>query len=347
MRNKRTLCVYTFSHFCVDFSCFFALFSWFSSGSHPEQTVALGFLVYNIIAFGFQPVIGFLCDEHGNIPFGALGCLLLASGLLFLQTPVMAVCIMALGNACFHIEGGIDSLRYADGKMARSGVFVSTGALGVAFGTLAGKSGGLSAYYVIALLIVCMTLIFVFCRKKEEPGITRSTFYIARPELSFGAVVILSSVSIMIRSYAGVILPLAWKTTTFFFMLPAVGAFIGKASGGYLADRVGAKKIGVTSLLSAAVILTFGHTTPELYLMGIILFNMSMPITLCAVASCLPRNPGLAFGVTTLALLCGNVPTFFYPPPVYSAVFFMLAVISVMCLNYILRGGTRARKKEE
>ncbi|NLM14719.1 MAG: hypothetical protein GX218_02545 [Clostridiaceae bacterium] len=38
--------------------------------------------------------------------------------------------IVALGNACFHTGGGIDSLINARGRMSRSGIFVSSGVVG-------------------------------------------------------------------------------------------------------------------------------------------------------------------------------------------------------------------------
>lgn len=37
-----------------------------------------------------------------------------------------------------------------------------------------------------------------------------------------------------------------------------------------------------------------------------------VPITLCTIASILKHNPGLSFGLTTLALLCGSIPTYFF-----------------------------------
>ena len=42
---------------------------------------------------------------------------------------------------------------------------------------------------------------------------------------------------------------------------------------------------------------------------------MTMAITLGGLVSVLPENPGVAFGVTTLGLLLGTLPTFFFPMP--------------------------------
>ncbi|MCL2719704.1 MAG: hypothetical protein FWE14_13110, partial [Lachnospiraceae bacterium] len=95
----------------------------------------------------------------------------------------------------------------------------------------------------------------------------------------------------------------------------------------------------------SAVLLTFGHMNPLLCLLGILSFNMTMPVTLCAVASVLPYNPGLAFGIATLALLCGNVPTFFIMATNVPVVFAALAACSIASLYYVLDG--RGREYEE
>jgi len=81
-------------------------------------------------------------------------------------------------------------------------------------------------------------------------------------------------------------------------------------------------------------------------LLGIVLFNFSMSITLVAVYRVLPDNPGLSFGITTLALLCGNVPLFFISSQNGPTVFLLLTLISAGCLYYILsKKGERTNVK--
>ena len=336
MSHRVQLIVYTVSHFCVDFCCFFVLFSWVSNGTHSTQVITLGFLAYNAIAFGFQPLIGYLCDVNRKTPIELIGCPLLIIGLLLMHIPAAAIILIGMGNAVFHIAGGIDSLRHSNGKMARSGVFVSSGALGVAFGSLAGKSGTLSVYIPIGVLIICLASLYVVYRKRMGKKDTETVFSIAKPNLNYGTILLIASVSILIRSYAGTILPAEWKTTTVLFLFPAIGAFIGKISGGFIADKIGAKPASVFSLFMAAVLGAFGYMNPWIYLTAIILFNMSMSVTLCAIASVLPLNPGLAFGITTPALLCGNVPTFFVAAEPAPLIFAVLTIVSALCLYYIL-----------
>ena len=45
-------------------------------------------------------------------------------------------------------------------------------------------------------------------------------------------------------------------------------------------------------------------------ILGVLLFNMTMPVTLAAVSNILVGRAGFAFGLTALALLIGALPVF-------------------------------------
>lgn len=338
MYKPASVITYTFSHFCVDFACFFMLF--YSFDKHASSLVVLGtgFLLYNVIAFGLQPVIGYLCDIRKWIPAGLIGCSLLILGLLFIGFPWPSLVICALGNAFFHIGGGIDSLVHANGKMFRSGLFVSSGALGVVLGTLCGKSANITPAVPVIILALCCLLIIIFApvRKQDYKPLSFSNTSVT---LSFTFILLLCFISIVIRSYTGSITPIPWKRTVFLAVLPALGACLGKASGGYMADLFGARRIGVASLLASIPFLLFGNSQIVPCTIGIILFNMTMPITLCAISDKLPQNPGLAFGVTTLCLLCGNAPSFYYvlPAVLVKPVTAVSILVSAVCIFFAVK----------
>ena len=79
---RASLLAYSFSHFCVDFACFWLLFGRVMTAGLPLETVSLMFLVYNIVAFGLQAPLGHLCDICPRIPAGIIGCVGVAAGLL-------------------------------------------------------------------------------------------------------------------------------------------------------------------------------------------------------------------------------------------------------------------------
>jgi len=307
--QSKSLMAYTFSHFSVDFACFFMLFHGFKNSIGSLDLVAIGFLIYNVIAFGLQPIVGFICDDNPKIPIGIIGCCIVMVGLTTFSFPWASLVLCAVGNACFHIGGGIDSLKYANGKMFRSGVFVSTGAVGVVLGTLIGQNAKAALYLPLVLILSSIILLIIFSQKSGSA--VPCKFKIAS-DLPFAAIIIFALAAIVIRSYVGGVIPISWKTNTYLLVLPSISACAGKALGGFLGDQFGAKRVGVSSLLLSLPLLCFGKNIVLFSVIGIILFNITMPITLCAVASKFPYNPGLAFGLTTLALLCGNVPTFFF-----------------------------------
>ena len=67
---------------------------------------------------------------------------------------------------------------------------------------------------------------------------------------------------------------------------------------------------------------------------GVILFNMTMPITLGIVAQRLPKNPGIAFGLTTAALLLGAVPSFFVMMSGKIWLLVPAVLVSVICIYF-------------
>ncbi|NLL92116.1 MAG: MFS transporter [Ruminococcaceae bacterium] len=316
MQKKYSLLVHTLGHFCVDFCCFFLLFAGFKNAERSASEITIGFLCYNIIAFGLQPIIGCFCDNHKKFPISLIGCTLLFLAIIFFRKGWVPMIIAALGNACFHVGGGIESLVNANGKMARSGVFVSSGALGVSLGTFAGISPSFPVIIPIMMLSVCILLLLtvfpgqLVFKSVDNPKPVR--LYIASTTQPIIFMLLLLFFSVFIRAYAGSILPIKWKNGIFLSLLPSIAAFSGKFFGGFFADRFGAKNTGVATLLLSVPLLLFGIGSPILTSVGLLLFNMNMSITLCAVYSLLPDNPGLSFGIPTLALLCGGALTFFF-----------------------------------
>lgn len=300
MKRAFSLAAYSFSHFAVDFCCFYILFS-------KEQSLEVFFL-YNCVAFGLQVIVGALCDRYKSFPVGIAGCIMVMCALPLTRAYLASVVLSAVGNAFFHVGGGIDSLVYSRGGMARSGIFVSTGALGVCFGTLCAKAG-FSILLPASLMLFAIALIAVFVKKLPDE---RRQAPDAAASIPAAAVILLACGSVFIRTFSLSIAPSEWKVSTFFVILAAVATFFGKAAGGILADIFSPRAVGTGALLLSAPLLCLGHISPYITLVGIFLFNLTMPISLCALSGAMPDNPGTAFGLSTLALVLGTVPLLFY-----------------------------------
>ena len=124
------------------------------------------------------------------------------------------------------------------------------------------------------------------------------------------AVVALLLVVVGVRAFVGLTLVLPWKSDLILLAALTAAVVTGKAAGGLLADRLGWRRVAVTALVASLPLLALGASSPVAGIAGVLLFNMTMPVTLAAVAAVLPRgNEGFAFGLTCLALFCGSAPS--------------------------------------
>ena len=158
--ESRRLAYYTAAHMLVDMCCFYILYGCVLSCAKLGVTAAvLCFVLYNTLAFGLQAVFGYIADksaDKGKRIQGSMavaGCSLLTAAVVGAYLPALlagsntcsgaaayaAALTAAVGNALFHTGGGTDTLLSGEGRMAPNGIFVASGATGVALGTLAGR----------------------------------------------------------------------------------------------------------------------------------------------------------------------------------------------------------------
>ena len=298
--------VYSLAHALVDAACAATLFAILASDRTGSGYLVQLILIYDVIAFSTQPVFGLLVD-HFKAPAqtAAAGTLLVAASTLLLRVPLLAAVTAGLGNAVFHVGGGVVSLDLAPGKATLPGIYVAPGALGLTIGILIGKGGGFIAWPFILLLLGSTVLILVVPRPKfpargELPGNLRW----------FETVIALLLVSVVVRSLVGQSLVLPWKSDPALLIALTLAVVLGKALGGFLADRFEWIAITVTGLVLSAPLLAFFAPVPALVIAGTFLFNLSMPVTLAGLAGMLPGKSGFAFGLTTLALIVGALPAF-------------------------------------
>ena len=161
MARKPLLMLYSLAHFWVDLSCAFLAFR-FLSGS---ADFLLCLLLYNFCAFALQMPLGLWADSlDRNGMLAAAGCGLTAAAFL-LPASLVAAVVAGVGNALFHLGGGIDVLNASGEKAAALGVFVSPGAVGLYVGTLWGGEAAVSALLPPAGLLALGGGILLLCRR--------------------------------------------------------------------------------------------------------------------------------------------------------------------------------------
>ncbi|MCL1847252.1 MAG: hypothetical protein FWF91_04725 [Coriobacteriia bacterium] len=312
----RMVAVYSVTHFLVDLSCIFALF--FLVGT---SELHLCILLYNFCAFALQMPLGIVADRISrNFVFAAAGCLLIAAAYLLGQAPYVMVVVLGIGNAAFHLGGGIDVLNAYDKKAGPLGVFVSPGALGVYLGMLLAKSVVSPATPLLIglpLLLLAAACMILLVRRAQGDAYPRnaevSLAPAASPQLLLAATCLF--LVVCLRSWAGLSLGFSWKAAPLLGLAVVCAVVLGKTLGGFAADRYGATRTAVISLGVAALLFacssvpTVGVAAPT-GIVALLLFNMTMPITLWALVRILPGAKGFCFGLLTFGLFLGFIPSY-------------------------------------
>lgn len=307
-------------------------------------------LAYDLLAFGSQVLFGVAVDRWQGTRLAlrvglALTC---ASVLGILIHPVLALLFAGFGNALFHLGAGAAVLERGLEKSAPSGVFVAPGAVGLAFGMTYGRVPDLGPLWPLALLsalgLLATTLIPPVIVQERSTKAPLAGVKIPSGAMSIALTLLL--VSIAVRSLVGLS---ATKGTTpgplLFYGVPLM-AFGGKSLGGFLADRLGWIKTSVLALLAACPLIVFGAREPALLLAGLLLFQMTMPVTLTAVAQLMPYSLATGFGWTCLALIAGALPTMFgsTTPLCARPALFGWILISVIALGLGLKRAATLRQ---
>ncbi len=338
MQRKPLLAIYSAAHFWVDLSCAFLMFRTLSGG--PDFALCL--LLYNFCAFAMQMPLGLLADRlDRNGVVAAAGCVLAALGYLPLP-PLLSAVTAGVGNALFHLGGGIDVLNTSEKRAAALVIFVSPGALGLYIGTLWGWGEAPPLWLGPLGLLILAAAILWLCRRTLGSLRSGNAPVDLTPVGRYRALAPLFLV-VVLRSYMGMNQSFAWKGTGQWALALTLALVLGKTAGGFLMDRLGPRPASAWSLaLAAALYLISG--LPLAGTLAVFLFNMTMPITLWAVARVMPGAKGFTFGLLTFGLFLGYLPSWLGWPSLLAGSWAYAAVALLsLALLWPPLGGEAAR----
>lgn len=163
--------IYSGLHLLVDGMCALAMF-----GRHlPGGDRGLSILVYNFCAFALQMPLGVALDalcggkkgRETDFPFlFVLAGVLCTVGGAFLHPAVLGI-----GNALFHVGGGVGTIREDDRQSWRGrglGVFVAPGALGIYLGTVLGRGGSWQMWAFGTGVLMALLCAGAICGRKAH-----------------------------------------------------------------------------------------------------------------------------------------------------------------------------------
>lgn len=299
-----------------------------STGLHADTAGAVfaWFVLYDVLAFGAQPIIGVVADRlrGGPVVLAGLALTGCAVGLASLgggsdvALGLAAVAVAGVGNAVTHVGAGAVVLRGDLARATPAGLLVAPGALGLGLGLWFGRDAGLGPTWWVAVPLlgaVVLVLRLHLAGRLEPPfavadGSGERVPPPPRHVLAMAAGGLLLA-SVAVRSLVGASASRGYPSGAWLTVGIPVAACAGKALGGVVADRVGWLPTTVGALLASLPLLAVLHGHPALLLVGLLVFQTTMPVTLVTVGRLMPGRPGTAFGLPCVALLVGSLPASF------------------------------------
>lgn len=338
VQNTRLLALSSVQHFLVDGVCICCMFllvglyyDRFGAAGYPHAAcIAMSaVLTYNVLAFMSQPLTGLLADR-----LKACHWLLIASMLLLTLAVALASLISmlaagrqgmtaevgwqlllfatavsaGLGNSLFHVWGGKQTVVSTGNDPRALGVFVSTGALGLAVGFV---WCSWLLLYVLLLAFVATSIAYVYTSVFKGTGIREGdgTKSHSSPRVFSHSRTITLLMAIMLfvayRSFAGEVFSHGITKTQTLVLLIGLISMSGKMAGGWVTVRLGVLLSLALALAGASLCVLLRGNGVAVLLAGIFLMNTTMPMTLFLANDLLPRREGLAFGLLAAALIPG------------------------------------------
>lgn len=320
MSKIQKLTVETLLHMLIDFLCIYCVML---EVTRLNNRIALALVAYNLMAFATQILFGYWIDSHKNKYLGVSGiifCVILASLVISIGDYnniafiFITLFLLGLSNSMFHVGVGVNVIKSAKGKLTDLGIFISSGTLGVMFGRICalGTEFGTEIYTLILVVIMLtITLMLVYTSllmndsESENKHCVQSIHNIKHKEY---IIVWVTFICIIARSAT------CWvcadiKINNKWIILSLL-AFTGKFMGGILSDKLGVRNIAIITTLLAITTNIVSYIWSPLALVGVMCTNIMMPITLAVMISVFEDYLGFAFGMTTLALIIGALPTF-------------------------------------
>ena len=338
-QNKNILGIlYFIIHFIIEITSFYIVSSYIDT-----NLVWILALMYDFFAFVPQGIFGYLKDKGIKTNFTIIGMILSTLSLILLYfnlNAIVVILVLSIGNCMIHIQGAETTLRTSNGQMAPSAIFVSGGSFGVITGKI------LAMYNVPIPFVIIINLLMLIpiaiCNKYvyliDDKNLEKYNF--SNKNINSKVIITLAVFVVIVRAYMGYGIPTTWNKTLIQTILLYCSMGIGKAMGGILIDSIGIKKTALLSTIGSLPFLLFGNNVMAISLIGIMMFSMTMAVTLGLIVSEIKKYPGVAFGFTTVGLFLGSLPVFVFKINsilINCLMVTILTVASVIVLSVICR----------
>ena len=299
-------------HFCVDGLCLCCLYM----ATTGIRDLLKYFVVYNVLAFLTQPLTGMLADRVKQRHW-----ILLTSIIMLILAVLETICVMpycsaasvvmlmvlsvllGIGNSLFHVWGGKETAVRTGNDIRALGVFVSTGAFGLAVGSVF-LSRALMLCLLIGICILALAYLLIDTARPIDTTETDSESK-AYPKILVWAVLILIMLIVTGRSFMGESFTGVIDKTPMVVLLIGALTMMGKMAGGWLVKWMGMVTSIILLLVGVTICIVAKGNHIGISLAGLFMVNCTMPITLYWANVMLKGREGLAFGLLAASLIPG------------------------------------------
>lgn len=294
-------------------------------------------LLYDFFAFVPQALFGEIHNKNKKLNLGYIGVILFAISVPFIYAEnqlvyLLAVLLVSFANAIMHECGAIAVATVSKKNIFPSALFVSGGTIGIAIGRYFAEAK-VSINYLLIFIVLMLWILTLTDKTWCNENVKYIDVNVVNTNYSSKVVFLVAFFVLIVRSFMGFVIPMAWKESFTHVILLSLFLGIGKAWGGYLCDTIGYRKVAFISTIVCVPFIIFGNHFMILSLVGIMLFSMTMSITYAMLLSIIKNNPGVAFGITTIGLFVGAVPLFFTS---FSAVLNTIIIVVMSIVSFLL-----------
>ena len=322
----RVVAIAALQHFLVDALCVCCLYM--LAATRPLADLLYLFILYNVLAFLTQPLTGYVVDRLKHKHWMLLASMLsltlatmitivfglcsnfsppfregLGEGLLLPFSVCLGVCLLGLGNSLFHVWGGQQVAVQTQNDMRSLGIFVSTGAFGLAVG------GVFASWPLLFGLLIGYCFLGIRSLEVQECRIADNSSESNHSTAGVSSLLLLFSIILLFvvfRSMFSTSFTVGFGQTDMMVLLLGFLAMSGKAAGGFLCRWFGMWwAVALMLVGTAGVYFLAPLTTRYTLLLGLFLINCTMPVTLYLANVLLKGHEGLSFGLLAAALIPG------------------------------------------
>jgi FSR family fosmidomycin resistance protein-like MFS transporter len=323
------------------------------SFAYHDATIGWLVLLYNLLAFPLQPLVGFLIDRvksYKECVF--IGILLSTLSIPFIRiNPWVAISSIGIGSCLLHAGGGGMAIRIAPGKSGGLGIFLAPGVIGLALGITAGQAGAhLGELLIMALAFISIPIIRLNADEKLPPPQKHSF----SPEGQEWVALVIMGI-LLVRSLTWTSIQIGLEGQTLILVAIGCAAAFGKLGGGFIYDYVGGSNWIITTYGFSGLLFAFGLMQMKplfepAILTGIFLLQLATPILLCWLGERYPNHPataagiglGLIVGLAALPGVFGLNSNLLYPTFILFSTIIAISALLIVQRNKLVRRITEA-----